>query len=112
MCDLCSQDAEDVLHSLWSCPALTRVWEDDPQWAFWCSTGFQNFTQVLLHVLDSDYNRELFSMLVWNIWYRRNHARTTPPPPRLAFGADSAAGLPIPSGVLISSTKEVRGSNF
>ena len=22
-CDLCSQDAEDVLHSLWSCPALT-----------------------------------------------------------------------------------------
>ena len=29
-CPLCSQGAEDVLHSLWSCPALTRVWEDDP----------------------------------------------------------------------------------
>ena len=79
MCDLCSQDAEEVLHSLWSCPALTRVWEDDPQWAFRSSTGFQNFTQVLLHVLDSDCNSELFAMLVWNIWYRRNLARTSPP---------------------------------
>ena len=30
-CPLCSQCAEDVLHSLWSCPGLTRVWDDDPQ---------------------------------------------------------------------------------
>ena len=30
-CPLCSQGAEDILHSLLSCPALTRVWEDDPQ---------------------------------------------------------------------------------
>ena len=78
-CPLCSQGAEDVLHSLWSCPALTRVWEDDPQWAFQSSTRFQNFPQVLLHVLDSDCSSDMFAMLAWNIWFRRNQARTAPP---------------------------------
>nr|POE73735.1 hypothetical protein CFP56_78752 [Quercus suber] len=71
--------SEDVIHSLWSCPGLTRVWEDDPQWAFRSTTRFQNFPQVLLYVLDSDCSDDMFAMLIWNIWFRRNQVRTSPP---------------------------------
>nr|POE73679.1 hypothetical protein CFP56_63328 [Quercus suber] len=48
---------------------LTRVWEDDPQWAFRSTTKFQTFPQVLLHVLESDCSGDLFAMLIWNIWF-------------------------------------------
>ena len=78
-CSLYSQSLEDVLHSLWSCLGLTRVWEEDPQWAFRSTTRFQTFPQVLYHVLESDCSGDLFAMLIWNIWFRLNKVRTSPP---------------------------------
>ncbi|KAL0011488.1 hypothetical protein SO802_006596 [Lithocarpus litseifolius] len=77
-CSFCTQSPEYVLHSLWSCPSLTQVWEDDPQWAFGRTTRFQSFPQVLLHVLEWGCSGDLFTMLTWNIWFRRNKVRTSP----------------------------------
>ena len=78
-CPLCSQDPEDVLHSLWSCPGLTQVWEDNLQWNFRSNTRFQTFPQLLLHVLDSGCSGEFFAMLTWTILFRHNNVRTAPP---------------------------------
>nr|POE74968.1 hypothetical protein CFP56_26548 [Quercus suber] len=78
-CSLCAQHNEDVLHSLWSCPNLAQVWNEDAQWSFRGQTTFQDFPQLLLHVFESGCSVELFAMQIWTIWYRRKKARTAPP---------------------------------
>uniref|UniRef100_A0A7N2KUN3 Reverse transcriptase zinc-binding domain-containing protein n=1 Tax=Quercus lobata TaxID=97700 RepID=A0A7N2KUN3_QUELO len=77
-CPLCSQHEETVLHALWSCPKLAQVWNEDNQWSFKDMT-FHDFPQLLLHVLNSECNVELFATQVWTVWFRRNKVRTTPP---------------------------------
>ncbi|KAL0011847.1 hypothetical protein SO802_006955 [Lithocarpus litseifolius] len=79
VCSLCSQQTEDVLHSLWSCPCLTQVWNEDLQWSFKNHITFQDFPQLMLHILSSDCSLELFAMQAWTIWFRRNKVRTAPP---------------------------------
>ena len=78
-CSLCAQHNEDVLHSLWSCPNLAQVWNEDPQWSFREQTTFQDFLQLLLHGFESGCSVELFAMRIWTIWYQRNKAQTAPP---------------------------------
>ena len=78
-CSLCAQHNEDVLQSLWSCPNLAQVWNEDPQWSFGEQTTFQDFPQLLLHIFESGCSIEPFAMQIWTIWYQRNKARTAPP---------------------------------
>ena len=75
-CTQCHDYQEDVLHALWYC--LNLSWDGDPQWNFRGQTSFGNFQQLLSHVLQSGCNVELFSMMVWTIWFRRNTIRVNP----------------------------------
>ncbi|XP_075649845.1 uncharacterized protein LOC142620347 [Castanea sativa] len=68
-----------MLHALWSCPELALVWNDNNQWSFRSQTTFDNFPQLLQHVLESDCNGELFAIQAWTVWFRRNKVRTDPP---------------------------------
>lgn len=70
---------EDVLHALRSSPILTQAWDGDPQWNFRGQTSFENFPHLLSHVFESGCNAELFAMVTWTIWFRRNKVRSTPP---------------------------------
>ena len=62
VCTLCSQHDKDVLHSLWSCPSLTQVWNEDLQWSFKNHMTFQDFPQLVLHIFSLGYSVELFAM--------------------------------------------------
>ena len=73
------KSCEDVLHALWSCPTLSQVWEEDPQWSFRQTSRYYDFTQLLLTVLDLACNVELFATITWTIWFRGNKLRFSPP---------------------------------
>ena len=55
--------AEDVLHSLWSCPKLSAVWGEDIQWDFLQSNVFNNFYSLVQHIMDLGKKFEAFAML-------------------------------------------------
>lgn len=40
---------------------------------------FNNFLDFFLYVKEEEKDLELFSMLVWTVWYRRNLIRTQSP---------------------------------
>ena len=79
ICSFSSSHREDVLHSLWSCPRLSKVWEEDPQWSFRQTSRYSDFIQLLCAVLDSACNVELFATITWTIWSRRNKYKFSPP---------------------------------
>ena len=66
---------ESILHALWSCPCLNEVWESDQVWSFKSTQSFSNFQQLILHVIDVGLDWDVFSMVVWSLWYRRNQVR-------------------------------------
>ncbi|KAK7840190.1 hypothetical protein CFP56_016970 [Quercus suber] len=74
-CDQCKMQPESVLHALWSCPCLNEVWESDQVWSFRSTQSFMNFQQLILHVIDAGLDWDVFSMVVWSLWYRRNQVR-------------------------------------
>ena len=77
-CTQCHNHQEDVLHTLWYCPNLSQVWDSDPQWNFRGQTSFGNFQQLLSYVLQIGCNVELFTMMVWTIWFRHNTIQVNP----------------------------------
>ena len=69
-CCVCQNNEEDVLHSLWSCPSLSQVWNEDPQWNSLQSTRHSDFAQLLAVVFASDCTLELFAFITWKIWLK------------------------------------------
>nr|POF23123.1 hypothetical protein CFP56_77193 [Quercus suber] len=77
-CSLCAQHEEDVIHALWSFPALAQVWNEDPQWSFIGQNVFPDFSHLINLVFKSGCSAELFAMQSWTIWFRRNKVRSAP----------------------------------
>ena len=73
-CCVCQNNEEDVLHSLWSCPSLSQVWNEDPQWNSLQSTRHNDFAQLLAAVFASDCSLELFAFITWTIWLKRTRS--------------------------------------
>ena len=69
-CCACQNNEEDVLHSLWSCPSLSQVWNEDPRWNSLQSTRHSDFAQLLAVVFASDCSLELFAFITWTIWLK------------------------------------------
>ena len=78
-CSFCTTQAEDVLHAIWSCPNVSQVWDEDPQWQSRRGSTHSSFSQLLSTVLESDCDTEMFAMIVWTLWFRRNKASFSPP---------------------------------
>ena len=76
VCSHCNLKAEDGLHALWDCSALSAIWEFDIMWLFYSSKTFSNFYELTRFVLESDKRPELFALITWTIWFRRNQLRT------------------------------------
>ena len=78
-CDHCQSHPEDVLHALWLCPCLTKVCESDIVWRFRSTESLTDFQKLVLHVEEAGLGLELFSMIVWLLWQRRNQVRVGTP---------------------------------
>nr|XP_023877746.1 uncharacterized protein LOC111990191 [Quercus suber] len=77
VCNHCNLKAEDGFHALWDCSALSAIWETDIMWLFCRSKRFSNFYELTRFVLESDRRPELFALITWTIWFRRNQLRTS-----------------------------------
>ena len=64
-----------MLHALWLCPCLTEVWEFYIVWSFRNTERWVDFQKLILHVEEVVLDLELFSMIVWLLWQRRNQIR-------------------------------------
>ena len=75
VCSLCSQEEEDILCAIWSCPCLAGVWGYDDQWTFQEGENFVSFSNLVSFIVESNLNFELFATVSWSIWNRRNLVR-------------------------------------
>ena len=44
-------------------------------WSFRDTMTFSNFQHLILHVIEANMDLEVFSMVVWSLWHRRNQVR-------------------------------------
>lgn len=75
VCSLCSQEEEDILCAIWSCPCLAGVWGYDDQWTFQEGENFVSFSNLVSFIVESNLNFELFATVSWSIQNRRNLVR-------------------------------------
>ena len=74
LCEQCKATPEDTIHALWACKELEGVWGS----LFGaCSISLarpQSFNDLLDCFLQvqEDYRKELFIMVAWAVWNRRN----------------------------------------
>lgn len=74
-CQTCGAGQESTLHALWSCPKLNEVWDVHfsllKSNARECST----FLEVFSLCLEKSHPSDLFAMVAYQIWLRRNKLR-------------------------------------
>ena len=78
-CTFCTSQTEDVLHALWCCSNVSQVWDGDPQWQSRRGSSHSSFSHLLSTVMESECNTELFAMIAWTLWFRRNKSSFSPP---------------------------------
>ena len=72
ICDHYKLHLEDVVHALWLCPCLNEIWDADTGWSFRNRVSWDDFQKLMLHVEEARLNLNLFTMIVWLLWHRRN----------------------------------------
>ena len=77
VCCHCNLKAEDGFHALWDCSELSAIRETNIMCLFYRSKKFSNFYELTKFVLEFDRRPELFALITWTIWSRRNQLRTS-----------------------------------
>jgi len=77
-CDHCDSEPEDVLHALWTCPSISRVWTQTSLWENSDpSPRFSCFKDLVETIVETGKVLNLFATTAWAIWNRRNTMRTS-----------------------------------
>ena len=79
-CDHCHLSCEDTLHALWNCPCLSPIWDSDFMWTFRHNSEFNSFGDLIKFIIEEGKNLEMFVVIVWTIWSRRNLLCTSDKP--------------------------------
>jgi ribonuclease HI len=80
-CVSCNKAVESVLHALWQCNSLNEIWLAVPWGCLLKGDQYLDFMELMLCCIRSLSTSELqlFAMITWSIWYRRNcHWRNQP----------------------------------
>ena len=64
-----------MVHALWLCLCLNEVWDADMGWSFRNKVSWDDFQKLILHVEKAGLDLNLFAMIVWLFWHRRNQIR-------------------------------------
>ena len=75
VCQRCSNDSEDVVHSLWSCEGLREVWNREFGWVYDAGVQWTSFSEILKFVQTRPHSVALFAATAWSVWYHRNKLR-------------------------------------
>lgn len=75
MCHQCSTQPKSSLHALWDCASIRQVWDADFHWInrHLASNGTSENLQDL--GLEKPHMLELFAVITWFLWSRRNKVR-------------------------------------
>ena len=74
-CDHCNGEAENVLHALWKCSAISQVWRSVPEINFSPLRNFTTISDLILQAQNDGKDVEKLTMVVWTIWHWRNQIR-------------------------------------
>nr|POE85873.1 putative ribonuclease h protein [Quercus suber] len=74
-CLACGVAQESSLHALWSCPKLLEVWSVQFNLLRREARDVSSFSDVFGLCLDGSHQCELFAMIAYQIWFRRNKLR-------------------------------------
>ena len=76
-CNTCNTHPEDILHVVWGCTEVANMWKE-LSWAHLSVSPppgeFTNLFSSFLQV-SKDYRVEIFSIVAWMLWTRRNSIR-------------------------------------
>nr|POE71197.1 hypothetical protein CFP56_34567 [Quercus suber] len=74
-CLACGAAQESTLHALWSCPKLLEVWSVHFNPLRREASDVSSFSEVFGLCLNGSHQCELFAMIAYQIWFRRNKLR-------------------------------------
>nr|POF02718.1 hypothetical protein CFP56_04951 [Quercus suber] len=74
-CDQCKMQKEDTLHALYLCPKLEEIWLSKQAWNQCSLRQVTSFVDLMGYILAENRDPDLFAMVVWAIWKRRNDIR-------------------------------------
>ena len=75
MCESCQQANEDVCHALFHCPKLSDLWNKVPLWNHVSLRQAATFIDLIGCVFAENRDSALFSMVIWDLWNRRNNLK-------------------------------------
>ncbi|XP_075670454.1 uncharacterized protein LOC142640268 [Castanea sativa] len=75
ICQAYGAKPESTLLALWSCPSLKEVWVVHFGELMIETTGCSSFLEVFCICLEKSHPTDLFAMLAYLIWFRRNKLR-------------------------------------
>ena len=78
ICDHCKSHSKDVVHALWLCLCLNKVWDANTGWSFRNRVRWEDFQKLIVHVKEAGLDLDLFAMIVWQLWHQRNQIRVGP----------------------------------
>nr|POE87088.1 putative ribonuclease h protein [Quercus suber] len=78
-CDVCKLHQEDVVHALFLYPALQLVWRPRAQWNHSTLQACSSFTDIFELIFASNREPDLFAVVLWTLWNRRNNLRLGKP---------------------------------
>ena len=79
LCEICKQREEDILHALYPCPELQSLWSTTPSWNQDTLKQSTCFTDFIVSIFVGLKELELFMVVLWNLWKRRNNLRLGKP---------------------------------
>ena len=74
-CEHCKDQKEDVIHALYQCSKLQDLWSKVECWNHSSLKQATSFIDLMGCVFPNNRDPELFSMVAWAIWNRRNNLR-------------------------------------
>ena len=73
---LCSEcQIGDSFHALWSCEALKSVWLPKFSWLRSRYPQLRSVSDLLSVILKESARLDVFAMVAWSVWFRRNKLR-------------------------------------
>uniref|UniRef100_A0A2N9G5T2 RNase H type-1 domain-containing protein n=1 Tax=Fagus sylvatica TaxID=28930 RepID=A0A2N9G5T2_FAGSY len=76
-CENFQNTPEDVLHAVWTCPLIKPVWDNELWSQALRASPVLDFADLFSKVLafPSQQNTEVFIIIAWSLWQRRNKLR-------------------------------------
>ena len=78
-CEICKQEDEDIIHTRYRCLDLQSLGNSIPEWNQGTLKQSTCFTDFIGLVFAGTADPTLFSLVIWNLWNRRNNLRLGKP---------------------------------